>query len=158
MSDSNVNSPAHYNQTELECIDAIRYALGDEGFIAYCKGNSFKYLWRAQHKNNSIEDLKKAAWYSRMAAGDDPRKDPGYGRDLPFTQQQADLAGSTWAERRPGSMRRTSCDCRSCRGLSASHCPFQPHPDDEMAEAVDLRDAEQIQEDSDDRELRRRDG
>jgi hypothetical protein len=78
MADEAVNSPSHYNQTELECIDAIRYALGDEGFVAYCKGNALKYTWRAGHKNNSSEDLKKAAWYCRMASGDDPRKDPGY--------------------------------------------------------------------------------
>jgi hypothetical protein len=40
MADEAVNSPSHYNQTELECIDAIKYALGDEGFVAYCKGNA----------------------------------------------------------------------------------------------------------------------
>ncbi len=78
MSEEAVNSPSHYNQTELECIDAIRYALGDEGFVAYCKGNALKYTWRAGHKTDSAEDLKKAAWYCRMASGDDPRKDPGY--------------------------------------------------------------------------------
>jgi len=73
-----VNSPAHYNQTELECIDAIKYALGEEGFVAYCRGNAIKYNWRAGHKIDSVEDLNKAAWYCRMAAGDDPRKDAGY--------------------------------------------------------------------------------
>jgi hypothetical protein len=78
LSEDKVNSPSHYNQSGLECIDAIKHALGPEGFIAYCKGNSIKYLWRAQHKNNSAEDLKKAAWYSRMASGDDPRDDAGY--------------------------------------------------------------------------------
>jgi hypothetical protein len=79
MSD-NVNSPPHYNQSGIECIDAIRCALGEEGFVAYCKGNNLKYIWRAQHKNNSEEDLEKAAWYSRMASGDDPRKDAGYSK------------------------------------------------------------------------------
>jgi hypothetical protein len=78
-----VNSPAHYNQTELECIDAIKYALGEEGFVAYCRGNAIKYNWRAGHKIDSVEDLKKAAWYCRMAAGDDPRKDPNYNRPPP---------------------------------------------------------------------------
>ena len=28
----------------------------------YCKGNAFKYLWRADKKNH-LEDIKKAAWY-----------------------------------------------------------------------------------------------
>jgi hypothetical protein len=26
-------------------------------------GNAIKYIWRADEKGNSIEDLKKAAWY-----------------------------------------------------------------------------------------------
>jgi hypothetical protein len=26
-------------------------------------GNAVKYIWRADLKNNAIEDLKKAAWY-----------------------------------------------------------------------------------------------
>jgi hypothetical protein len=84
MNEEAVNSPSHYNQTELECIDAIRYALGEEGFIAYCKGNALKYTWRSGHKIDSSEDLKKAAWYCRMASGDDPRKDPGYHREAPI--------------------------------------------------------------------------
>lgn len=70
-----VNSPSHYNQGGIECIDAIRAALGDEGFKAYCRGNAIKYTWRAGLKLDEVEDLKKAAWYNRMAAGDDPRKD-----------------------------------------------------------------------------------
>jgi hypothetical protein len=79
MSD-NVNSPSHYNQSNIECIDAIRAALGEEGFVAYCRGNAIKYNWRAGHKvsttgstDSGKEDLQKAAWYSKMASGDDPR-------------------------------------------------------------------------------------
>lgn len=69
-----VNRPSHYNYGKIECIDAIRAMLGEEGFISYCKGNALKYTWRAGLKDNKEEDLKKAAWYNRMAAGDDPRK------------------------------------------------------------------------------------
>ena len=69
-----VNSPPHYRAGGVECIDAIRAALGHDGFIAYCRGNVIKYQFRADHKNGK-EDLKKAVWYSRMAAGDDPRGD-----------------------------------------------------------------------------------
>ena len=58
-----VNQPAHYNQGKVECIDAIHTALGDDGFHAYCKGQVIKYLWRADHKGNRIEDLRKAQWY-----------------------------------------------------------------------------------------------
>ena len=57
-----VNSPPHYNQHGIECIQAIRAALTDEEFKGYCKGNVLKYTWR-EHYKNQIEDLKKAAWY-----------------------------------------------------------------------------------------------
>jgi hypothetical protein len=57
----NVNHPPHYNQGGIECIEAIKAALGD-GFAAYLRGNCIKYLWRCEHKGG-IEDLKKAAFY-----------------------------------------------------------------------------------------------
>jgi len=59
-----VNSPAHYNQGEIECIDAIRAMLSPEEFIGYCRGNSLKYRWRFRYKNG-IEDLRKAEWYEK---------------------------------------------------------------------------------------------
>ena len=62
MSDM-VNSPPHYNAGSLECIEAIREALGHDGFNSYCQGNALKYLWRHQYKSNPIEDLKKCQWY-----------------------------------------------------------------------------------------------
>jgi len=61
-----VNHPPHYNQGEIECIDAIRAALGSEGFEAYCRGNAIKYAWRSRHKGGK-EDLRKAAWYLNKA-------------------------------------------------------------------------------------------
>jgi hypothetical protein len=62
MSDM-VNSPPHYNQSGIECIEAIYAALGPAGFKAYCQGNALKYLWRHQYKGKPIEDLHKAQWY-----------------------------------------------------------------------------------------------
>ena len=56
-----VNKPPHYNQTGVECIDAIQAATGD-GFEYYLQGNIIKYLWRYRYKTG-IEDLKKAQWY-----------------------------------------------------------------------------------------------
>ena len=65
----NVNHPEHYQSDNgVECIDAIRAALGQEGFIAYCRGNAIKYNWRSGSKANHAEDLKKGAWYSNRAA------------------------------------------------------------------------------------------
>ena len=57
----NVNKPPHYNQSGIECIDAIQAATGD-GFEYYLQGNIIKYLWRYRYKNG-IEDLRKAQWY-----------------------------------------------------------------------------------------------
>jgi hypothetical protein len=56
-----VNSPPHYNQAGVECIDAIRAAT-DEGYQYYLQGNIIKYLWRYRYKNG-IQDLEKAKWY-----------------------------------------------------------------------------------------------
>lgn len=61
MSD-NVNSPNHYRQGEVECIDAIQSALTPEEFRGYCKGNALKYVWRERHKGGE-ESLRKAQWY-----------------------------------------------------------------------------------------------
>ena len=57
----NVKHPSHYNQSGVECIEAIKASLGDE-FPAYCKGNVMKYLWRYKSKNG-LEDLQKARQY-----------------------------------------------------------------------------------------------
>jgi hypothetical protein len=58
-----VNHPPHYNQSGIECIDAIMAATGlDEGFEYYLQGNIMKYVWRYRYKNG-VEDLKKARWY-----------------------------------------------------------------------------------------------
>ena len=59
---SDPTSPEHYQQGGIECIDAIRAALGTEGFRAYCTGNVIKYTWRHRHKNG-VEDLRKAQVY-----------------------------------------------------------------------------------------------
>lgn len=57
-----VAKPTHYNQEGIECIDAIKAALGKQGFVDYCHGNVMKYMWRYKYKNG-IEDLKKADKY-----------------------------------------------------------------------------------------------
>jgi hypothetical protein len=60
-----VNKPSHYNQSGIECIDAMKAMTGGtnvEPHAAYCWQNSFKYLWRWPYKNG-LEDLRKAKWY-----------------------------------------------------------------------------------------------
>lgn len=65
-----VNHPPHYQTGGIECIDAIRAALGLEGFVAYCRGNAIKYSWRAGKKDETAQDLRKAAWYLNRAASE----------------------------------------------------------------------------------------
>lgn len=63
MSKDNVNSPSHYTQAGIECIDAITAAVsGKSGIEAVCVANVIKYLWRYELKNG-VEDVKKAQWY-----------------------------------------------------------------------------------------------
>lgn len=58
----NVNSPAHYTAGGIETYDFIR-AKG----LSYELGNVVKYITRADHKGNRLEDLKKAQWYLNAA-------------------------------------------------------------------------------------------
>lgn len=57
-----INSPPHYKQGEIECIDAIQSMLTPEEFRGYLKGAVVKYLWRERHKGG-VESLKKAEWF-----------------------------------------------------------------------------------------------
>lgn len=56
--DKNINNPPHYNKhpSGIECIQITRH-------MNFNLGNAVKYIWRADLKNDAIEDLKKAAWY-----------------------------------------------------------------------------------------------
>jgi hypothetical protein len=57
MSD-NVNHPKHYTFGKIEVITVI-----DDWNLSFCAGNAVKYIARAKHKGNKLEDLKKALWY-----------------------------------------------------------------------------------------------
>lgn len=59
----NVNHPPHYNQGNVECIDAMEAAFGREAVADFCVINSFKYIWRYKLKNRPVEDLEKSVWY-----------------------------------------------------------------------------------------------
>ena len=73
---SEVVNPDHYCGT-VECIDAIRAALGPDKFISYCQGQVLKYIWRAGKKgdDNWLTDLQKAEFYLDMMLGKDPRSE-----------------------------------------------------------------------------------
>ena len=53
-----VNHPPHYNQGNIEVIDAI-----EDWGLDFNAGNVVKYVSRHQHKAEPLEDLKKARWY-----------------------------------------------------------------------------------------------
>lgn len=61
--DDTVNSPAHYTQGDIECIDAIDAAVvGKPADEAVCVANVLKYLWRYNLKGGA-ESVRKAKWY-----------------------------------------------------------------------------------------------
>lgn len=53
-----VNNPTHYTVGGIETIDFI-----EAKKLGYNLGNVIKYLTRADHKGNKMEDLRKAQWY-----------------------------------------------------------------------------------------------
>jgi hypothetical protein len=53
-----VDHPAHYKVGGIETIDFI-----EAKKLNYNIGNVVKYLTRADHKGNRMEDLRKAQWY-----------------------------------------------------------------------------------------------
>jgi len=53
-----VNHPKHYtaHPSGIECIQITEH-------MGFNLGNAMKYIWRADEKNNAVEDLRKAVWY-----------------------------------------------------------------------------------------------
>ena len=68
-----VNSPPHYGQGRIECIEYIKDFLSDDEYTGYLRGNIAKYLHRWRYKNG-IEDLKKARWYLEALIQQQSRK------------------------------------------------------------------------------------
>jgi len=53
-----VNHPSHYTTGGIETIDFI-----EAKSLNYNLGNAVKYITRADHKGNRLQDLQKAKWY-----------------------------------------------------------------------------------------------
>ena len=58
MSKEMIDHPSHYNMGKYEAIDVI-----EDWNLGFNLGNTIKYISRAGHKDNIIQDLKKALWY-----------------------------------------------------------------------------------------------
>ena len=63
MKPDNINHPEHYCFGGIETIEYIKAKLSPEEYRGYMKGSVIKYLSRAGHKDDVIQDLKKAQWY-----------------------------------------------------------------------------------------------
>ena len=57
-------NPDHYKTGGIECIDALRDALGHEGFIAYCRGQIIRYAWRIGKKDACLVEALKLENYA----------------------------------------------------------------------------------------------
>ena len=60
--DDDVEHPVHYNNGNVECIEAIEAASSKKEFEGYLRGNVIKYIWRFRYKDGE-KDLRKAKWY-----------------------------------------------------------------------------------------------
>ena len=65
----NINHPAHYTQGKIETWDFIL-----DKNLDYCSGNVIKYVVRADHKGNKLEDLKKAKAYLEKLICEEEKK------------------------------------------------------------------------------------
>lgn len=64
-----VNHPSHYKVGGIETIDFI-----EAKDLGYHLGNVVKYISRADHKDNKLENLKKAQWYLNRAVSNLEKK------------------------------------------------------------------------------------
>ena len=73
MDKQSIERPSHYTQGDVECIDAMVSAFGEEAVKDYCRINAFKYVWRIKSKDSVESNTLKAIWFLRWSAGADPR-------------------------------------------------------------------------------------
>jgi len=67
---SDAINPKHYTQhpSKIECIQIKR-------IVSSSRGDAIKYLWRLGQKDDSRQELKKAAWYIRDELNNYPMRD-----------------------------------------------------------------------------------
>lgn len=58
LSKEKVDHPSHYNEhpSGVECITIVEH-------MCFNLGNAVKYCWRADLKDDAVNDLNKAIWY-----------------------------------------------------------------------------------------------
>lgn len=85
-----VNYPRHYTShpSGVECIEVTRH-------MGFNLGNAMKYIWRADLKNDAIEDLEKARWYLDDEIAKRAKRDPLHGGRLPRRPAQESECSAT---------------------------------------------------------------
>lgn len=58
MKSNMYDHPEHYNQGKIEVIDFI-----EDQKLGFNLGNAIKYIARAEHKENAVDNIAKAMWY-----------------------------------------------------------------------------------------------
>lgn len=86
MTKDNVNRPQHYTShpSGVECIQVTEH-------MGFNLGNVIKYVWRADLKGASIEDLEKALWYLKREIQKRKEAEPIVMRSGLTTEQKAEL-------------------------------------------------------------------
>lgn len=64
MAKKDAINPSHYkaHPSGVECIEITEH-------MNFNLGNAMKYIWRADLKGQTVEDLKKAKWYIEREIG-----------------------------------------------------------------------------------------
>ena len=57
-----VRHPPHYTHGGIEAIDVI-----EAWKLGFCEASALKYICRAGHKLDAVEDLSKAIWFLERA-------------------------------------------------------------------------------------------
>lgn len=58
-----VNQPPHYTVGGIETIEYMKAKSTPEEFHGHLRLTAIKYLSRAGHKDDTMQDYKKAQWY-----------------------------------------------------------------------------------------------
>lgn len=82
VSNDPVNHPKHYtaHPSGVECIQITEH-------MGFNLGNAMKYVWRADLKNDAIEDMKKASWYIQREIDK---------REREAKKEASNLTGGSW--------------------------------------------------------------
>jgi hypothetical protein len=81
-----VNAPSHYTKHGPD-YEPIKVITAWNLLDSFCLANVIKYIARARHKGNTIEDLKKARWYLDYEIKfleDAAKLSPGYVKATPW--------------------------------------------------------------------------